>query len=88
MVAELDILNEWIPEQMQPGTIFVLTDAGVVGRARRSLLGRAVLPFVRHAGTDNLPADQRPGSGYSRFGITVQRSFLFAKVEVIVRKPF
>lgn len=24
MVGQLDILNEWIPEQMVPGTIFVL----------------------------------------------------------------
>jgi len=24
MVGELNILNEWIPEQMEPGTIFVL----------------------------------------------------------------
>ena len=31
MVGELDILNEWIPEQMQPGTIFVLENAGEVG---------------------------------------------------------
>ena len=31
MVAELDILSEWIPEQMQPGTIFVLENAGRVG---------------------------------------------------------
>ncbi len=31
MVAELNVLNEWIPEQMQPGTIFVLENAGEVG---------------------------------------------------------
>ena len=31
MVAELDILNEWIPEQMSPGSIFVLKNAGHVG---------------------------------------------------------
>src|ERR1700738_4433186 len=31
MVAELDILNEWIPDQMQPGTVFVLENAGEVG---------------------------------------------------------
>lgn len=24
MVAELNVLNEWIPEQMEPGTMFVL----------------------------------------------------------------
>jgi hypothetical protein len=31
MVAELNILSEWIPEQMLPGTIFVLENAGNVG---------------------------------------------------------
>ena len=31
MVAELNVLNEWIPEQMLPGTIFVLENAGHVG---------------------------------------------------------
>jgi hypothetical protein len=31
MVGELDILNEWIPEQMQPGNVFVLENAGEIG---------------------------------------------------------
>ena len=31
MVGELNVLNEWIPEQMMPGTIFVLENAGEVG---------------------------------------------------------
>jgi hypothetical protein len=31
MVAELDQINEWIPEHMLPGTIFVLENAGRVG---------------------------------------------------------
>ena len=31
MVGELNILSEWIPEQMSPGTIFVLENAGQVG---------------------------------------------------------
>lgn len=31
MVAELNILSEWIPEQMEPGTVFVLENAGEVG---------------------------------------------------------
>jgi hypothetical protein len=33
MVAELNILSEWIPEQMSPGTIFVLENAGEVGES-------------------------------------------------------
>jgi len=31
MVGELNILSEWIPEQMHPGTVFVLENAGRVG---------------------------------------------------------
>jgi hypothetical protein len=31
MVAELNILSEWIPEQMGPGTVFVLENAGEMG---------------------------------------------------------
>ena len=33
MVAELSILSEWIPEQMEPGTVFVLENAGEVGES-------------------------------------------------------
>jgi hypothetical protein len=33
MVAELNVLNEWIPEQMIPGTIFVLENAGRIGES-------------------------------------------------------
>ena len=33
MVAELNVLTEWIPEQMGPGTMFVLENAGEVGEA-------------------------------------------------------
>ena len=31
MVAELNVLTEWIPEQMEPGSLFVLENAGQVG---------------------------------------------------------
>ncbi len=31
MISELDVLSEWIPEQMRPGTVFVLQNAGEVG---------------------------------------------------------
>jgi len=31
MVQELSVLTEWIPEQMEPGTVFVLENAGDVG---------------------------------------------------------
>ena len=32
MVQELNVLTEWIPEQMQPGTLFVLENAGEEGQ--------------------------------------------------------
>lgn len=32
MVAELNVLSEWIPEQMSPGTLFVLENAGDMGQ--------------------------------------------------------
>ena len=31
MIGELSVLSEWIPEQMEPGTIFVLENAGEIG---------------------------------------------------------
>jgi len=31
MVCEITVLSEWIPEQMGPGTIFVLENAGDMG---------------------------------------------------------
>ena len=34
MIGELSVLSEWIPEQMEPGTIFVLENAGDVGEKK------------------------------------------------------
>ena len=31
MIGEVTVMNEWIPEQMQPGTMFVLENAGEIG---------------------------------------------------------
>ncbi len=31
MIDEVTVMNEWIPEQMQPGTMFVLENAGQIG---------------------------------------------------------
>jgi len=30
MIGEVTVMNEWIPEQMQPGTMFVLENAGEI----------------------------------------------------------
>lgn len=32
MVAELNLLDVWIPEQMEPGTLFLLEHAGELGK--------------------------------------------------------
>jgi hypothetical protein len=32
MVAELNLLDVWIPEQMQPGTLYMLEGAGELGK--------------------------------------------------------
>ncbi len=34
MIAEINFLNEWIPEEMNPGTVFVLENAGRIGDER------------------------------------------------------
>jgi hypothetical protein len=39
MVVELSLLNEWIPEQMSPGTLFVLENAGEVGQSEDPYFG-------------------------------------------------
>lgn len=31
MVGQLNIVTEWLPEEMEPGSIFVLENAGQVG---------------------------------------------------------
>ena len=31
MVAELHLLDEWIPEQMEPGTLFILENTSAIG---------------------------------------------------------
>jgi hypothetical protein len=33
MTAELNLLDVWIPEQMEPGTLFLLERAGELGKA-------------------------------------------------------
>lgn len=32
MAAELDLIDVWLPEQMQPGTLFLLERAGDLGK--------------------------------------------------------
>ena len=48
MIGELNIVSEWIPEQMVPGTVFVLENAGEVGEkgliTRKQVAG--LLPVI------------------------------------------
>lgn len=34
MVAELNLLELWIPEQMEPGTLFMLVQTGEFGKVK------------------------------------------------------
>jgi hypothetical protein len=33
MLTELELLSEWIPEQMEPGTLFLLENTEAMGKA-------------------------------------------------------
>lgn len=33
MLTELEFLEEWIPEQMHPGTLYLMENAGVMGES-------------------------------------------------------
>jgi len=33
MVSEIDVIPEWVPEEMGPGAVFILENAGEVGDA-------------------------------------------------------
>ena len=68
MVGELDVLNEWIPEQMQPGTVLCARKCRRNRRKGRSLLGRVVMPVLRHAGPDHPQTNQRIPSRHLRLG--------------------
>ncbi len=87
MIAELDVLNEWIPEQMQPGTIFVLGNAGRVGEKEDPYWAVLSCP---HCGTLGLITRKQIagllpvicGSGQC----SVQ--FFIHDNEIVIRKPF
>ena len=60
MVAELNVLNEWIPEQMGPGTIFVLENAGRVGEKEDPYWAVLLLSRLRHSRPDYAQTTRRP----------------------------
>src|SRR5215831_4906955 len=87
MVAELEILSEWIPEQMQPGTIFVLENAGHIGEKEDPYW--AVL-FCPNCGTLGLITRKQIAGLIA--GICGSHScsaqFFIRDSEIQIRKPF
>jgi hypothetical protein len=87
MVAELEILSEWIPEQMQPGTIFVLENAGQIGEkddpywAVLSCPSCGILGLITRKQITGLVA-VICGSG------RCSAQFFIRDQEIVLRKPF
>ena len=44
MLAELQLLEEWIPEQMEPGTLFLLENVAGMGEARNPFVAVLACP--------------------------------------------
>ena len=44
MLTEIELLGEWIPEQMEPGTLFVLENAGSLGEAKNPYVAVLACP--------------------------------------------
>jgi hypothetical protein len=87
MVGELDLLNEWIPEQMQPGTVFVLENAGEIGEKEDPYWAVLSCPFVRHAGV----ITRKQINGFIPVICGSEHcsaQFFIRESEVVVRKPF
>ena len=68
MIAEINYLPQWIPEQMSPGTVFVLDNAGETGDERDPYWAVLACPSLCHPGPDHSQTDGRNGSHYLRLG--------------------
>jgi hypothetical protein len=44
MLTQLQFLEQWIPEQMEPGTLFVLENAGTLGEAHNPYVAVLACP--------------------------------------------
>jgi hypothetical protein len=87
MVGELNILTEWIPEQMHPGTVFVLENAGRVGEKEDPYWAVLSCPDCGTLGliTRKQLAGLLPvicGSDHC------SAQFFINEAEVVIRKPF
>ena len=59
MSADLQFLEEWIPERMDPGTVFVLENQEKLGHAQNPFVAVMSCPTVRDFGTHYAPATVR-----------------------------
>jgi hypothetical protein len=87
MVGELDILNEWIPEQMQPGTVFVLENAGEIGEKEDPYWAVLACPSCGMLGL----ITRRQINGLIPVICGSEHcsaQFFIREAEVVVRKPF
>ncbi len=87
MVGELDILNEWIPEQMQPGTVFVLENAGEVGEKEDPYWAVLACPSCGMLGLITRRQINGLISGHLRLG-KCSAQFFIREAEVVVRNRF
>ena len=87
MVGELDVLNEWIPEQMQPGTVFVLENAGEIGEKEDPYWAVLSCPSCGMLGL--ITRKQINGMIPVICGSECcSAQFFIREAEVVVRKPF
>src|ERR1700757_3345941 len=87
MVGELDILNEWIPEQMQPGTVFVLENAGEIGEKEDPYWAVLSCPSCGMLGL----ITRKQINGFLPVicgSESCSAQFFIRESEVVVRKPF
>ena len=87
MIGELSIINEWIPEQMEPGTVFVLENAGEVGEKEDPYWAVLSCPSCGTLGL--ITRKQMAGLLPTICGSAVCSAQFFIKDEEITpRKPF
>lgn len=87
MIGEVTVMNEWIPEQMQPGTMFVLENAGQIGEQEDPYWAVLACPSCGTLGliTKKQIAGILPvicGSD------TCSAQFFLREDEILPRKPF
>ncbi len=68
MLTELELLGEWIPEQMEPGTLFVLENTGTMGEANNPYVAVLACPHCGALGPDYETAIRWHGIDDMRFG--------------------